>query len=648
MWRKDAYSRGEVRELAGTELRITSVLGSRKMRDAIAEAAAKRTLPQQRTFGSNSPLIFDQLSASKPSASDVEFFDSQQTSEAIILATGRPVLLVKDGVFEKAPLPLLEQQLGPHRAKLVAPINSVGRVELYDHDTYEWCGTGWRVDEDLIVTNRHVALLFAQRQGRFFKYRVNQVGKQVRARIDFREEYKGLESEEINIGEILWIAEDTSEAPDMAILRTEKDSRLPAPLKLFEGKLQPEQQIAVVGYPARDSRNDATVMRDIFGDIFDVKRFAPGQVVSVPTGEWHFTHDSSTLGGNSGSAVLDIDSKSVAGLHFGGQFRKTNYAVKASVIKSLLARRSWVPVSRQEFDVAEESFSEKKRTVAYMKNRKGFDTKFLSHAVALPKPGKSHEVVETPLLYTHFTVIQSESRHLPVFTAVNIDGALKKNLKRKDAWGFDPRLPKDLQTGHADFYGPAAFDKGHMVRREDPGWGKTIEEAQLGEEDTFVYPNAVPQVPQLNQRTWLSLEDYVLQNAKTRGFKVSVFTGPVFRDDDPVYEAIQVPLDFWKVVAMIDEDTGALSVSAYMLSQEGMMPTEGFRYGPFKTYQVPLTKVATDADLKFSSTMLDADVFGADGLEEAMSGGRYVEITTAEDVVLERAGKRRRKALRKS
>jgi hypothetical protein len=46
--------------------------------------------------------------------------------------------------------------------------------------------------------------------------------------------------------------------------------------------------------------------------------------------------------------------------------------------------------------------------------------------------------------------------------------------------------------------------------------------------------------------------------------------------------------------------------------------------------------------------MLDADVFGADGLEEAMSGGRYVEITTAEDVVLERAGKRRRKALRKS
>jgi len=238
--------------------------------------------------------------------------------------------------------------------------------------------------------------------------------------------------------------------PDMAILRTEKDPRLPAPLKLFDGKLQPDQQIAVVGYPARDSRNDATVMHDIFGDIFDVKRFAPGQVVFAPAAEWHFTHDSSTLGGNSGSAVLDIDSKTVAGLHFGGQFRKTNYAVKASVIKSLLARRSWIPVSRLEFDVAEEAFSEKKRTLAYMKNRKGFDTKFLGKAVAPPKPGKSHEVVETPLLYTHFSVVQSESRHLPIFTAVNIDGnpSLQQPHSRgRDRWFFDPRVLENDQTG---------------------------------------------------------------------------------------------------------------------------------------------------------------------------------------------------------
>ncbi|HCU2052994.1 TPA: trypsin-like peptidase domain-containing protein, partial [Pseudomonas aeruginosa] len=101
--------------------------------------------------------------------------------------------------------------------------------------------------------------------------------------------------------------------------------------------------VAVVGYPARDSRNDAGAMEDIFGNIYDVKRFAPGEVVGLPHDAWYLTHDCSTLGGNSGSAVLSIDGGEVVGLHFGGQFRKTNYAVKASVIRSLLARRAWVP-----------------------------------------------------------------------------------------------------------------------------------------------------------------------------------------------------------------------------------------------------------------------------------------------------------------
>ena len=33
---------------------------------------------------------------------------------------------------------------------------------------------------------------------------------------------------------------------------------------------------AVIGYPARDSRNDAFVMADIFRNIYNVKRLQPG------------------------------------------------------------------------------------------------------------------------------------------------------------------------------------------------------------------------------------------------------------------------------------------------------------------------------------------------------------------------------------
>ena len=44
-------------------------------------------------------------------------------------------------------------------------------------------------------------------------------------------------------------------------------------------------------------------------------------------------HDCTTLGGNSGSVVLDLDSGKALGLHFSGRFLTTNYAVRADVVK---------------------------------------------------------------------------------------------------------------------------------------------------------------------------------------------------------------------------------------------------------------------------------------------------------------------------
>ena len=41
------------------------------------------------------------------------------------------------------------------------------------------------------------------------------------------------------------------------------------------------------------------------------------------------THDCSTLGGNSGSAVIDLDTGEVLALHFGGLYHEKNYCVPA-------------------------------------------------------------------------------------------------------------------------------------------------------------------------------------------------------------------------------------------------------------------------------------------------------------------------------
>ncbi|HFT1899827.1 TPA: protease, partial [Pseudomonas aeruginosa] len=79
-------------------------------------------------------------------------------------------------------------------------------------------------------------------------------------------------------------------------------------------------------------------------------------------------------------------------------------------------------------------------------------------------------------------------------------------------------------------------------------------------------------------------------------------------------------------------------VSAYLLGQEGMMPSEGFRYGAFKTYQVPLAKVEASADLRFSSALRKADVLAGTPLEEALESGRFIEIDGPDDLLLSRPG----------
>src|SRR6185436_11600225 len=93
---------------------------------------------------------------------------------------------------------------------------------------------------------------------------------------------------------------------------------------------------AVIGYPARDSRNDAGTMRDICGDGYNVKRLAPGRTTDVTPAR--LMHDCSTLGGNSGSVILDLATGEAVGLHFGGFFLETNFAVPASVVADRLER----------------------------------------------------------------------------------------------------------------------------------------------------------------------------------------------------------------------------------------------------------------------------------------------------------------------
>lgn len=237
------------------------------------------------------------------------------------------------------------------------------------------------------------------------------------------------------------------------------------------------------------------------------------------------------------------------------------------------------------------------------------------------------------LHYFNFSVAIHKHRKLCVLTAVNIHGEkLESNKRENTKWILDPRMDEKYQTG-PEVYDKNDLDRGHMVRRLDPVWGANADAAN---DDTFHFTNSAPQHMNLNRKTWLSLEDYILKNAGKEGVKVSVFTGPVFSEDDIPYRGVLLPLEFWKVAAVIKEN-GEPSVTGYMLKQpdniEDFRIAEGIRedgFGQFKTYQVPIQKIASLTGLAFDKFKKYDPLAGVDFKESA----NLIEITSPQDIKL--------------
>ena len=81
-----------------------------------------------------------------------------------------------------------------------------------------------------------------------------------------------------------------------------------------------------------------------------------------------------------------------------------------------------------------------------------------------------------------------------------------------------------------------------------------------------------------NGGVWLELEDYALQNARKSDMKICVFTGPIFADDDPVKFGVQVPVEFWKVIAFVHDETDELCATGYTMSQRRSPQGRGVRF----------------------------------------------------------------------
>ncbi|MBJ6146283.1 phospholipase D-like domain-containing protein [Hymenobacter sp. BT559] len=263
-------------------------------------------------------------------------------TESVIAAeaSSRPVLLIQDnGVVPQFIGPsseLWRKRVTEAKSLLDAAIPAVGRIELMGHpEGYPWVGTGWLVEDDLIVTNQHVARKFSSQRNETFVFQLGRNDNPIGCRVDFLEESQRSNSAEYAIQEVVWIA--APDQPDVAFLRLARPSsgNLPRPIPLAREQVLVDTFVAAVGYPARDPDiPDQGLVQQIFGEVYEKKRLAPGQITHVQADE--LQHDCSTLGGNSGSVLIDLATGEAVGLHFAGLYQQANYAVPAITIRRLL------------------------------------------------------------------------------------------------------------------------------------------------------------------------------------------------------------------------------------------------------------------------------------------------------------------------
>ncbi len=584
--------------------------------------------------------------------------------EAIIVPGQRPVAFVTNGLPDRLGSPWTHLDTDAVRNTVKSAAASVGRVELPE-SPMPYGGTAFVVAPGVLMTNRHVAALFADGVGdRRLRFSPGD------AAIDFlREKDSAVDDHSalVEVGEVVMVHPYW----DMALLRVDGlADRAPLVLDVRPPEELVDLDVVTVGYPARDHRNNPQVQDRVFRSVYDVKRVQPGKlrarrrIRSFGNQVLALTHDCSTLGGNSGSALVDPQTGRVVALHFAGRYLDANFAVPtwelardrrvvarglgfAGVVEpSKEVRRAWTtvdvgpppttaeptasavttapshpapvttltvplhitvtlgdPTPQVSAGVGPGPASTTSAPVEWpsrvpiiyprLNRRGGYWDDFLrlQDDVVLPMPHLTDagREVAAPLedgtfelAYHKFSIVMHKHRRLALFGAAMVDWRPhrrkadgRKPTRRQltglpegyaEEWTNDPRIADEHQLPDVFFTDDrTAFDKGHIVRRDDVVWGNSFREMQKANGDTYHTTNCSPQTAVFNRSSrgvdnWGDLENLVQKQTKEE--RAVTFAGPVFADDDPVFVGedlagrveVQIPRRYWKIVVVRGDD----------------------------------------------------------------------------------------------
>jgi hypothetical protein len=255
--------------------------------------------------------------------------------EAIVRTDGsRPSFMVRDGKVDlsTSPVGAWKNDLDASEALLAKGLQCVGRIDLPESEQgFE--GTGFLIQKNLVMTNRHVLQVIADKDG------AGRWSLKSGIAIDFGHEFRAAKRfPRRALKSVVFATKDEVDLDarinhsnlDLVLLELAapagRDDEPPVALAIDIAPdwAAPGQTIYTVGYPGRPllGSNPNTVLEQLFKSTYGCKRLAPGLVIKSEAAvkPWTVSHDATTLAGNSGSVILVVGREQIsAAIHYGGR-----------------------------------------------------------------------------------------------------------------------------------------------------------------------------------------------------------------------------------------------------------------------------------------------------------------------------------------
>jgi hypothetical protein len=251
--------------------------------------------------------------------------------ECVLLLYGRPALEVTQDRL--ANVPPLWNVLEDQREDIEMAQRGVGRIELFGHPEYDWAGTGFLVNDTILMTTRRTAEIFLENRREQWQFKPG-----ISAWMDYCSDYQKVASAGYRVRSVIGVHSNY----DLALLEVEPSQGqvtwAPTPLALSaQAPTQLEgRPVYLIGYPVRDGRrNDPEPVTRIFRDVYNVKRVQPGLL----RGMFQFReiqllrHDCAPLGQCGGSCLVDLETQQVLGLHLTSKYLEPGTAIPLWVLR---------------------------------------------------------------------------------------------------------------------------------------------------------------------------------------------------------------------------------------------------------------------------------------------------------------------------